>query len=453
MRKTLHYYWLSINGENGGVNSIEIRELWRKVATTEYQKELSLNNVQVGRYTFKRLNCKGWKRGLEECRVFCELQMAKRHAHKRITQIKCATNNNQGQDYRFIQTTNRVTYNAENRNINDLSAMLLAMVTIVLAGLLLNYRGLWKLKCQIVGMLIMIGIPPSKGRLQWPRVEGRQEAKCPTGTEHYDAIMAGLICALIGAVIVCVCLGCELKTARKYKRVDGIYLQIVTERLSETAHLGECLMPIDQVFQGSKMEPLIRELCVKHICGTYIIQLVWGRPLYAIETVATGQAIDLMLPGSVNISKRMATALREDPLTIRMARLVRYTGGLASIVLVGMPMISAAGWSVIGGRKMKEQEFPELKPPTVVRSKSGRNVRSSHGSKRRNRESEEKACSRGIEETYDVPQTRSHICHIRPPSPRTSEYESITMTEITPSVKGVKNPQAEKQYYWREARC
>ena len=84
----------------------------------------------------------------------------------------------------------------------------------------------------------MIGIPQSRGKPQWPRVEGSQEIKCPTGTEHYDAIMAGLICALIGALIVCVCLGRGLKTARKYKRTDGIYLQIVTERLSETAIWG-----------------------------------------------------------------------------------------------------------------------------------------------------------------------------------------------------------------------
>ena len=278
----------------------------------------------------------------------------------------------------------------------------------------------------------MIGIPPSRGRLQWPRVEGSQEAKCPPGTEHYDAIMAGLICALIGAVIVCVCLGRELKTARKYKRVDGIYLQIVTERLSEIAHLGECLMPIDQVFQGSKMEPLIRELYVKHICGTYIIQLVWGRPLYAIETVATGQAIDLTLPGSVNISKSMANALREDPRAIHMARLVRYTGGLASVIPVGMPMISVAGWSVIGGKNMKEQQFPELKPPTLIKTRSGRGVRPSRGSKNRTHESEEMACSGGIEENYEVPQTRPQAGPIRPPPPRTAEYESIEMTEITP---------------------
>ena len=277
-----------------------------------FSEGVKQNNVQVGRHTFKRLNCKGWKRGLEECRVLCELRMATRRVHKSLTQIACALNKPQGQGYRFLQTTNQVTYNAGNKNIHDLSAMLLTMVIIVLAGLLLNYRGLWKLKCQIVGTLIMIGIPPSRGTLQWPRVESSREVKCPTGTEHYDAIMAGLICALIGALIVCVCLGRGLKTARKYKRTDGIYLQIVTERLSETAYLGECLMPIDQVFQGSKVEPLIRELYVKHICGTYLLQLVWGRPLffYAIEAVATGQAIDLTLPGSVNISKRMADALK-----------------------------------------------------------------------------------------------------------------------------------------------
>ena len=56
---------------------------------------------------------------------------------------------------------------------------------------------------------------------------------------------------------------------------------------------------------------------------------------------------------------------------------------------------------------MKEQEFPELKPPTLIKSKSGQGVRSSRGSKNRTRESEEMACSGGIEETYDVPQTRS----------------------------------------------
>ena len=96
-------------------------------------------------------------------------------------------------------------------------------------------------------------------------------------------------------------------------------------------------------------------------------------------------------------------------------------------------MISAAGWSVIGGKNMKEQEFPELKPPKLVRSKSGRSVRPSRGSKNRNRKRLRKwSCSAGIEETYEVPQPRSQAASIRPLPSRTSEYESIEMTEITP---------------------
>ena len=177
---------------------------------------------------------------------------------------------------------------------------------------------------------------------------------------------------------------------------------------------------------------MIRELYVKHICGTYLIQLVWGRPLYAIEAVATGQAIDLTLPGSVNISKRMADALREDPRAMRMARLIRYTGGLASVIPVGMPMISTAGWSVIGGKSLKEQEFPELKAPVLARSKSGRGVGHSRGSKNRIRENEERTRRANIEATYEVPQTRSQAALVRPPHLKTSEHEFIEITDITP---------------------
>ena len=242
------------------------------------------------------------------------------------------------------------------------------------------------------------------------------------------------MCADRGCYGVCVCLSCGLKTARKYKRTDGIYLQIVTERLSETAYLGECLMPIDQVFQKNNVEPLVRELYVKHIFGTYLVQLVWGRHLYAIETVATGSAINLTLPGSVNISKRMATALREDPRAVRMARLLRYTGGLASVIPVGMPMISTAGWSVIGGKNMKEQDFPEFKPPVVIRSKSGRSVKAPRGVKNRNRGHEGRPRRAPIEVIYEVPLTRSQESLVRPLPFKPSEHEFIEIADITPCV-------------------
>ena len=121
------------------------------------------------------------------------------------------------------------------------------------------------------------------------------------GMEHCDAVVSGVISTLVGTVVLCVWLACSLRVAKKYKRFDGVYLQLVTERLTETTYLGECLMPIDQVFQKNDEEPLIRELYVKHLCGTYVVQLRWGRQLYAIEKVALGRAINLSLPGKVNI--------------------------------------------------------------------------------------------------------------------------------------------------------
>ena len=231
--------------------------------------------------------------------------------------------------------------------------ILVMMVVIVLTGLTVGHQGLWKVKCQVIGTLIMMRLPTNQGDEQGAQSRNSPGSFSHVSIEHYNAIMAGIISALIGAVVLCVWLACGLKAAKKYKKPDGIYLQIVTERLSETVYLGECLMPIDQVFQKNDEEPLIRELYVKHLFGTYIVQMVWGRQLYAIEKVASGRAINLSLPGSVNISRRMAAALRDDPRTVRMARLLRYTGGLASVIPVGMPMISIAGWSVIGGKDLE----------------------------------------------------------------------------------------------------
>ena len=225
------------------------RSPYRKRGNFEKNRNLGVsgarqNQVSVGPFTFNSINCKGWRMELEECRVLCELRMATQCVCKRLKEIACVINKLRGQNYRFIHTAPQVIQNVGNRNINDWSTMLVTIGIIVLVELLVSYQELGRLKCQIVGTLLVIGIPPSKGDGKWPRMENSREAPCSTGTEHYDAIMAGIICVLIGAVMVCVCLGCGLKTARKYKRTDGIYLQIVTERLSETAYLGECLMPI-----------------------------------------------------------------------------------------------------------------------------------------------------------------------------------------------------------------
>ena len=389
------------------------------------------NHILARRCIFNGGTC----RELEECWTWCGCQRTTMYGYKRLiarTGGKFQTQT-QTQNHRALTVLNPTIFSKGKGLVADRITVLLTLGLTVYAGRIVSHQGVWRTKCQMIGVLLMLKIPINQGNGQPRRSEHSREAPCNTGTEHHDAIMAGIICALIGAVMVCVFLGCSLKNARKYKRTDGVYLQIITERLSEIAYLGECAMPIDQVFQKNSLEPLIRELYVKHLFGTYLVQLVWGRPLYAIETVASGRAISLTLPGSVNISRSMANALREDPRAVRMARLLRYIGGLASVIPVGMPMISTAGWTVIGGREMREQEFPEFRPPAIVRSKSTRSIKAQRGVRHKNRvQGARSKRDPNLEVVYEIPLNQSQEPLMRPLPVRPTR-EGVTVTaDITP---------------------
>ena len=295
------------------------------------------------------------------------IPMEKRNQH--IPPFKCAQYPRLEPSYRFLINPISSLSNEGHQSLTECPNILVMLIMILLTGLIVGHHVLWGIKWQAIGMLMVMRLPTNQGNAPLAQELDSPERGNHGCIEHYDAVMAGVICTFVGTVVLCVWLLCSLRAAKKYKRPDGIYLQLVTERLTETAYLGECLMPIDQVFQKNDEEPLIREMYVKHLCGTYLVQLVWGRQIYAIEKVALGRAISLSLPGSVNISGKMATTLREDPRTVRMARLLRYTGGLASVIPVGMPMISVAGWSVIGGKDLREQDFSEFRPPVMLRSK------------------------------------------------------------------------------------
>ena len=376
-----------------------------------------------------------------DCVAWCNwcLITLKRRQHiplekwrKHIPPDKCAQFQRQEHCYSFLTKSIPRPSNWGRSNMTDCPNIIVVMVMILLTGFIVGQQGLWWIKCQSIGMWIVMRLPVNQGDTQASQGRDRLESESYVGIEHYDAVMAGVICTLVGTVVLCVWLACSLRAAKKYKRSDGVYLQLVTERLTETTYLGECLMPIDQVFQKNDEEPLIRELYVKPLCGTYVVQLRWGRQLYAIEKVALGRAINLSLPGSVNISKKMATALRDDPRTVRMARLLRYTGGLASVIPVGMPMISVAGWSVIGGKDLKEQDFSEFRPPMMSRSKSHRGTKLQR-SVRNKKKSQDRKTQRGaIEVIYEVPLTRSQETLVRPLPVKPRAKRLMTMEDIIP---------------------
>ena len=128
----------------------------------------------------------------------------------------------------------------------------------------------------------------------------------------------------------------------------------------------------------------------------------------------------------------MATALRDDPRTVRMARLLRYAGGLASVIPVGMPMISVAGWSVIGGKDLREQDFSEFRPPVMLRSKSHRSSKLQRSVRNKKKSQERKAPRNTIEVIYEVPLTRSQESLVRPLPVRPRGKGIMTMKDITP---------------------
>ena len=383
----------------------------------------------------------GWMMEPQDCAAWCNwcLITLKRRQHiplekwrKHIPPDGCTQFQRQEHCYSFLTNSIPSLSNKGRQNMTDCPNSFVMIIMILLTGLIVGHRGLWGVKCQFIGMLIVMRLPTNQGDAQIAQSRDSPESDSYEGIERYNAIMAGVICIFVGTVVLCVWLACSLRAARKYRRPDGIYLQLVTERLTETTYLGECLMPIDQVFQKNDEEPLIRELYVKHLCGTYIGQLVWGRQIYAIEKVALGRAINLSLPGSVNISRRMATALREDPRTVRMARLLRYTGGLASVIPVGMPMISVAGWSVIGGKDLREQDFSEFRPPVMLRSKSHRSSKLQRSVRSKKKSQERKTQRNTIEVIYEVPLTRSQESLVRPLPVRPRGKGLVAMEDITP---------------------
>ena len=205
-------------------------------------------------------------------------------------------------------------------NTSDICKRVMLIVAIVAAMVVSHYCGN---RAAALGVVIMSGFPYTSGDINWENPARGYNPGCVTDIGHYDAILTGLVCAIFMAAGICVCLSRQLCRARKYKRTDGVYLQIVTERVSETAHLGECTMPLDQIFQGEGTQPLLMDIRVSTVCGSHVAHLKWGRPLYATEMVTGGRAITMALPECVSVSRQLARALRESQYAVN-----RPFGGL-----------------------------------------------------------------------------------------------------------------------------
>ena len=211
-----------------------------------------------------------------------------------------------------------------------------------------------KHRSAMAGMTVVAGgVPAVRGDVEWGKTARGYNPECATGIEHYDAILAGLIGMLMITLVICGYLIRRIKKAKKYKMTDGVYLQVASQQVCETIHVGEVSMPLDHIFQRKGSEPLLREIHITTIYARHAARLQWARTLYATETVSGASAIPMSLPECVRVSRDLAGVLGGNREGVVMARLLRYTGGLATIVPMEMPMISSAGWSAVGDRDIE----------------------------------------------------------------------------------------------------
>ena len=163
-----------------------------------------------------------------------------------------------------------------------------------------------------------------------------------------QTVIAILTVIMITLIIICIYMGRKLKRMSREKLPDGLYLQISSNNVAETIQLGECNMPMDHLFQSKVTQPLITNMNISYACRGHVARIKWGRTLYASETPSGERAMPLPLPCQLRVSRQLARTYNNDTVQVITARLMRYAGGLASLVPMEQPAISAAGWSTIG---------------------------------------------------------------------------------------------------------
>ena len=191
-------------------------------------------------------------------------------------------------------------------------------------------------------------------------------------TANCDALAWGFasVCVVMGLAIMV--LTVLWNGARRREIHDGVYLQISVSDLTETIHLGECVMPMDHLYQENSRQPLISSINVANGWGSHAATIQWTRVLYATQVVEGTQAVEMTLPSRIMITGAMARRLSGTANRGVIVRLLRYIGGLATVIPKGTPMISASGWSGIGVRETESRVVRST--PRIARPVSRRDA-------------------------------------------------------------------------------
>ena len=168
---------------------------------------------------------RGWMVKPRDCAVWYNwcLITLKRRQHiplekrsKHIPTDKCAQVQRQEHCYSFLTKSIPSLSNEGRQNLTDCPNILVMIIMILLTGFIVGHQGLWRIKCQVIGMLIVMRLPTNQGNAQMAQGRDSPDSDGHRCIEHYDAVMTGVICTFVGTVVLCVWLACSLKAAKKY---------------------------------------------------------------------------------------------------------------------------------------------------------------------------------------------------------------------------------------------
>ena len=206
----------------------------------------------------------------------------------------------------------------------------------------------------------------------WSHDQRGSDPNCSDYLRYYDAIITGLVFAVAVLVAISVYLGLRMRRARRYKMINGLYLQLGVNQLYETVHLGECQMPLDHVFQLGDA-PLLKQINIDTVWGgRHAARLHWGRQLYATSSATGEESLPLGMPESVPVSGALASHLHGIREAVVMARLLRYSDGLATVVPLDMPMITSDGWTRVGPRGLARHNLSAQSHQVAIAAQTAR---------------------------------------------------------------------------------
>ena len=117
----------------------------------------------------------GWIMEPQDCVAWCNwcLIALRRRQHipletrrKHIPPDKCAQLRRQEHCYSFL-TNSMPSLSSEGRqSLTDCPNILVMIIVLLVTELTVSHRGLWKIKCQVIGMLIVTGLPTNQGDTQ-----------------------------------------------------------------------------------------------------------------------------------------------------------------------------------------------------------------------------------------------------------------------------------------------